>query len=294
MNSLYPQKRRFHFLAILIFIAAITLAVAGIIASIAVRESRVFLNAETLCPEKGPNSRTILLLDISDPLSLRQNAALNQLLEDLQNPLTSKSKMTQAGLPGGVRYIEPMEELVAYVLPVSATNPKVPLKPILRVCNPGNPGDITARDELTVSKRRATARWARFGESIRTAFENQPTAGEKRRSPILEAVSLVILQEADSTALQASGEGVAVRLIIFSDMLQNSSIVSHFGDLQRWSVLKKDPQFANLVANLRGVEVVIFYLRRPKYAGFQTTQHYSWWREAISLMGGRLIFIEPL
>lgn len=290
MVSLYPRPRRLHLGGLALIALAVIIVAGGVGGFFALRSSRVELDPQTLCPTSGPQERTVLLLDVSDPLSLKQQAALENLLRDLQNPATSREAMLAAGVPGGTRYVERYGELVAYLLETSLPE----LEPFLRICNPGNPDEIAALDQMTRSKRRAVARWRNFTEEIKEKFAGQSLTGTQTASPLLETLALIAEREVDSVALRASGKAIPVRLIMFSDMIQHSDELSHFRNMPEVSNLLKNGATAPLAADLTGVEVIIFYLRRPDYASVQTPQHYKWWRNAIQQLGGRLIYIGPI
>ncbi|MDA0312582.1 MAG: hypothetical protein O2992_10750 [Gemmatimonadetes bacterium] len=290
MTSLYDSGRTSRLLSIGVLSLAILLAGGGVWGYLSIRDSRPVLDPESLCPMDGPRSRTVMLLDVSDALSEKQRAAMDRLLSDLRDPETSGARMMEAGLPGGARYVEPYSELVAY----SLREETAAQKPFLRVCNPGNPDDMTIGGELTASKRRLAARWESFGRQVQDAFDAKSEADSLPNSPVLETISLIIQREAPSLAVRASGGGIPVRLIIFSDMLQHSQTLSQFRELPTWDDLSQGTRYADLRSDLSEISIVIYYLQRPQYARVQTPQHFHWWREAIAKMNGRLVYMEPL
>lgn len=291
MRSLFDSgSRHAKIQPILILSTAVILAVGGLWGYYSLREGRPVLDPETLCPRGGPSSRTVLLLDVSDPLGTRQRAALDTLLSDLRNPLTSEAEMSAAGLPGGVRYVEPYAQLVAYSLDVEESE----LEPFLRICNPGNPEEMTIEGKLTTSKRRMAARWDNFEERIQEAFAGETGSEGLPNSPLLEALAFIVQREASSTALRATGNHTPLRVIIFSDMVQHSQALSHFRELPDWDVFERSPQYATLRSELSAIEVVIYYLQSQQYGRVQSPEHFIWWREAIVRMNGRLIYIEPI
>jgi hypothetical protein len=93
--------------------------------------------------------------------------------------------------------------------------------------------------------------------------------------------------------LRASGQGGPTRLFIVSDMLQNTPALSHFKNLPDWQKLTQLPRFGELSANLQGIDVSIIYLRSSQYTARQTPEHYHWWIEMLTEMGGNVVFIEP-
>ncbi|SLN77889.1 hypothetical protein [Oceanibacterium hippocampi] len=292
MTSLYDGggSKRSLFLPIVISFLALTIAGGGVWAYLSVSSDHVTLDAQTLCPVSGPLSRTVMLLDVTDPLDDRQAAALATLLSDLRNPATSEAAMSAAKLRGGVRYVEPYGEIVAYSIRQSGTA----MEPFLRVCNPGNPEKMSLEDEFTASKRRVSARWNKFEERILSAFSSASSSDEQTDSPLLETLALIVQREASSVALRASGRDTPLRLIIFSDMIQHSKALSHFRRYPGAPDFLRSGELAALRSDLSSIEVVVYYLRRSQYAQFQSLQHFQWWQDVMAGMNGDLIYLEPI
>ena len=83
------------------------------------------------------------------------------------------------------------------------------------------------------------------------------------------------------------GDGIfKVHLIIFSDLLQNSPRLSHYGTYPDASSMRKHAR--DLFTDLTDVRVSLFRLERPKYVKWQTEHHYYWWTEFIQEQGGQI------
>jgi hypothetical protein len=285
----YGTSRKTPLGGILAAVLAVAIAGGAITGWLLLKERRPALDATTLCPKNGPAARTVLLLDMSDALTARQQAALDQLLRDLKDPKTSRASMNAAGVSGGVRYVEPHQELVAYDLKDNDHD----LSAFIRICNPGNPNEGDLVDEMTTG-RSALRRWQNFNDQIAQQFEQKRTGPELETSPILEALALIVQREAGSISARLAEKATPLRIIIFSDMIQNSAALSHFNQLPDWSRLEASPAYASISSDLKSIEVVIYYLRRSKYAAVQSERHYTWWREVIARLGGRLIYMEPI
>ena len=229
------------------------------------------LNSRTLCPASGNKGQIILLIDTTDPLTPVAQERLKQLLTGIGD---SENNL----------YLKPAHELFAYHLTPLIADME---KPILRVCNPGNPKDIIG---FTDSKVKAKLRWLIFKRKIRSIFPSTPAAGEQ--SPLLEAIALVTARHVPS--LGVVDQRKPTRLILFSDMLQNSKYLSHYKSLPTPKAFEKLTGYAEMSSNLKGVDVWLFYVRRTRDKNIQTPEHYYWWTQVIDLFAGRLMEQTPL
>ena len=229
---------------------------------------------ERLCPKKtGPIGATVLLLDSSDPLTPKHRAEL----ERLASQITSKEK---SGLG-----IAPGELLAVYEMTEDPGNPTT----LFEKCRPfKNPRDRTWRDDIHQGRRFAERDWSRFEEVLTSVFpkvrdESQPV------SPLLETISVL---SARHTPGKRGDQQFKVHLIVFSDLLQNSDRLSHYGnypEAQEIQHLARD-----LLTDLTGTRVSLFRLERPEYTQWQTDSHYYWWTEVVQVQGGQIEWQESI
>lgn len=102
------------------------------------------LNAETLCPAKGPLGHFVVLIDKTDPLNFTQKQAFSVTLKEL----------IERKLPEG------------YLLSVFALGEdfRESATPLIELCNPG---DGTGKSEFTTTLARAKAKYQqRFAEPM--------------------------------------------------------------------------------------------------------------------------------
>ena len=234
------------------------------------------INPRTLCPMSGSTQQTILLIDTTDPLTLVARARLKQLL---QGVLDAENQ----------HYLQPAHELIVYHLTPLVADMRKPM----RVCNPGNPKDRTWEDDLKCGVIGAKLRWRAFEKRVvriwQTLSGNEKQTG--KYSPLLESISLVTARH---IPIGVSQQRKPTRLILFSDMLQNSRWLSHYKSLPDMKSFKALIGYAEMESDLHGVDVWLFYIRRTHLEHKQTPKHYYWWTQAVELFNGRLIEQMPL
>ena len=237
---------------------------------------------ENLCPVGSPPKRqTILLIDTSDPLTAKHREVLRRMVSEMQS-----------GKPSDGMAIEPGEALIVYRL----GGDEDAVESVLRVCNPGgNPTEWSWRDNLTKGQRLALSKWRKFIQSVEPLFpesEGEPQS----RSLILEALGVLIPRHAPSRRQIHSTTDLTTRthLILYSDLLQHSTALSHYGSYPPADALKSTAGFRHLVTDLTGVEVSLYRLERARDAHWQTVDHYYWWTNLVVELGGQVIWQESI
>ena len=236
--------------------------------------TRVVLD-EDLCPAgQEPSRTTVLLLDTSDPLTPKHREELERLVRELLG--TSGS-----GKPGFV--LVAGEALIVYELPQNLAE----IKPVIRVCNPGgDPADWDWKDELTQGKALALLEWENFLRTVEPLFKRKEGPAQAL-SPIIEALGVIVPRHATSRRSSDAG-AKPVHLILYSDLLQHSEHLSHYGRYPSPQEVKQ--KLRHLQTDLSGVEVSLYRLERSGDARWQTTDHYYWWTKLIQEFGGKIIF----
>lgn len=239
---------------------------------------------ENLCPvDSPPARRTILLLDTSDPLTPKHVAELRRLVSELQQPGAS---------PGAEDfYVAPGEALIVYELAIDLRN----LKPAMEVCNPGDrPDDWDWKKDLTRGKAFALHNWRRFEEKSEELFPDEESSQEMPRSPILENIGVIVPRYAPSKRKLPAGKESHTHLIVFSDLLQHSDNLSHYGPYPEAGDFLDTPRLRELATDLARVDVSLFRLERSKYSRWQTTDHYYWWTGLVREFNGAVLWQESL
>jgi len=87
----------------------------------------------------------------------------------------------------------------------------------------------------------------------------------------------------------------AMRLVLYSDLLQHSNALSHYQtsypdapDMARTAGLR------SIATRLDGVDVAIFRLERDQYSRWQTGHHFHWWKDLVRSFGGRVVYMEAI
>ena len=222
---------------------------------------------------REPSRTTVLLLDTSDPLTPKHRAELERLVRELTGARGS-------GRQGFL--VAPEEELVVYELPRNVDG----IEPVIRVCNPGDPANWDWKGELTRGKALALRRWQNFLDEVEILFHRE--AGPARPlSPIIETLGVIMPRHVTSRRSSDTG-AVPVHLILFSDLLQHSEDLSHYGPFPSASEVGEKLRY--LRTDLSGVDVSLYRLERVDSARWQTVDHYYWWTKLVQEFGGKTIF----
>ncbi len=237
---------------------------------------------ENLCAVgQQPDGSTILLLDTSDPLSPQHKAELNRLLREL-NPEFQVQEDSDF-------FLAPGEELVVYELTENLRT----LEPSERLCNPGiSPNAREWWRDLTEGRAIAQRRWQMFDNRIQEMFATEESPPQSS-SPLIEALGIIVPRHV--TSERSRSEYLrSVHLILYSDLLQHSESLSHYGAYPPAEQLLTAPALRHLGTNLAGIEVSIFRLERARDARWQSVDHYYWWTELVQAFGGQIIRQESL
>ncbi|MBB3909760.1 hypothetical protein [Sphingomonas desiccabilis] len=239
-------------------VIAIVLVVGAIYFTVA--SSRRSLDAETLCPTTA-DSVTVLLVDVTDPMNTAQRQDFANQLTKLKNSIPRYGKLI--------------------VAKVDATGDKL-LAPVITRCNPGTAEDVSSAtgDPAAVQKQ-----WEEgFDAPLTQAFERLSAASGAEQSPILESIQSVALTELQRPGLEKTPR----RLIVASDLLQNTGDVSFYRNLPEPRAFTESPGFRRLRTDLRGVEVELWMLERSDAASTQPRALADLWERIIDADGGEV------
>lgn len=232
-------------------------------------ELRVAADAETLCRlDGGLPEATVVLLDLSSTLSDVQRL-------DLKNELARlRDKIPRFGR------IE--------IFAVDDQAPRV-LEPILKLCNPGRGEDMS---EIYQNPQLALQRWERdFASTLNATIEKLLGTPEAATSPIFEAIQAVALQTFDDPTL----DGVERRrLVLVSDLMQN--VPGHlrmYDGIPSFEQFKSTAYYLDVKAELKNVDVTIFYLQRPSSPRLWTAQ-VEFWSQYFEAQGASVERVLPL
>ncbi|TXI21482.1 MAG: hypothetical protein E6Q67_07550 [Roseateles sp.] len=242
-------------------IAIVAIVVAAVVTIyVSVQASHRSLDKVTLCPAK-PTSVTVLLVDVTDPMNTPQRQDFMNQLSRLENSIPRYGEL-----------------IVSKVDPTDANL----LKPIITRCNPGTASDVS---EATGDPAAVQRQWTEgFDKPLQATFDRLATASGADKSPILESIQSVALTE-----FQKPGrENVPRRLIVASDLLQNTGGISFYRGLPDPTEFTSSPSFRRARTDLRGVDVELWMLERSDAASTQPQALADLWDRIVTEQGGDL------
>ena len=240
---------------------------------------------DDLCPMGKPPSReTILLLDTSDPLMPKHRSELRRLMQEILEVESTNAASSHF-------YVAPGEALIVYELTENLSTAEHALK----LCNPGNnPNEWTWKDDLTRGKAISLHQWQRLEDNVEALFSELASNSSQSRSPILEMLGVIVPRHAPSKRKLSSDEIKRTHLILFSDLLQHSNLLSHYGQYPAAKAIKTTSGLRPLQTDLTNIDISLFRLERTDGGHWQTRDHYYWWTELVTELGGTLRWQESL
>lgn len=230
------------------------------------------LNQNTLCVEDAPVvAYSAVLIDITDSLNPIQAASLRNRFDDIKRDIPK----------GGM--------LAVFTVP---EQPEDALEPLEALCNPGTGADL---DRLTNNPELAQRRWEDdFERPLGRLLDTLLVREDSRYSPIMETIEAV--KVASDSMLRDGLTEDQRSLIIFSDMLQHSSVFSHYRNPDASFRVVEQTAGSIVKTNLEDWKVSIQYIERhDNYArGIQGIDHIRFWEAFFEEMGGLLTEVERL
>jgi hypothetical protein len=123
-----------------------------------------------------------------------------------------------------------------------------------------------------------------FIEPMSQTFDRLMVASAAERSPILESVQSVALSEFQKGDL----EGKDLRLVLASDLLQNTKRVSFYDGLPDAGEFVSTQAFQRVRTDLSGVEVELWMLQRDDSTQTQPRALPRFWEQVVEEQGGRV------
>jgi hypothetical protein len=261
------QKGKKKFVgAILVSVFLIALIGIGVASFIFKPAIRI---AATNCLATGPVAYTAILLDATDSVSEIQKISLANLMIEIRESIVKDGAIAVYSVNGNGQISRPEVE----------------------ICNPGSPEQI---NQLTTGARLAKKRWDKeFSKPLNLLFAKSFGSGDAPISPILEAVQAISAQSFD--ALKARNlENIPMRLIIVSDLIQNSKSISFYKNIPSLAQFKKSKLYKRLKASLNRVDVEIHLINRETKRNVQNVKLVNFWTSLIMEEGGRVVKYKPL
>lgn len=224
---------------------------------IAVARGNKALDAETLCPA-APSSVTVLLVDVTDPMTTAQK-------QDFRNQLN----LLRGAIP---RY----GQLI--VTKVDSSSSEL-LQPVIVRCNPGTASDVSDWNGNPHGVQKAHDE--KFVAPLDAAFDSLTRASAADRSPIFESVQSVALTELSRSKVSDAPR----KLVLVSDLLQNTDAISFYNGLPAPDQLLGSAPFRRVRTDLSGVQVEIWMLERSDANQTQPRALIDLWDAAIAAQG---------
>ncbi len=127
-----------------------------------------------------------------------------------------------------------------------------------------------------------------FWSPLVSVLRSVPAHAGANRSPILSAIQE--LSEQDEFA----GRVAARRLVVVSDLFENSAATSFYRQRPDFNAVRALPTFAALRANLRGASVEVLYITRPGDGQIVGVRVREFWREYFQLCGAGSVTFQRL
>ncbi|ARV17648.1 hypothetical protein AEP_00688 [Curvibacter sp. AEP1-3] len=219
----------------------------------------------TLCPASGPLGHVIVLVDKSDPMGFTQRKDFEVLYRDIVTTLVPKHHL-----------------LSVYAL---ADDFKATSEPLLELCNPGDGSDVSQLNGNPAMVKKAFD--SKYLRPMVDLSDQLLTDKPGKASPILEMVQLVGITGFNKRAV--AGEH---RLIIISDMVQNSPQLNMYKGVPTYATFAGTPYGQKTLADLKGAKVEIrMLLNTPAVQGEGLL---NFWRQYIKQSGGSVVAYEPI
>lgn len=217
---------------------------------------------ETMCPAVGPSQVTAILVDSTDCFGAISRADILGRLDDL----VSDSR--------------PDEMVIVYEASQSLTNA---FEPQIKVCNPGDPD---AADPLISSPELIRKKLEeRYRVPLTRMFEDLLDCQEAPVSPIMETIQAI------SVTVFARGayEGLPMRLILISDLLQHSKHLSLYREPLDYEAFARGTGVQALRTDLRNVVLEILFVSRDAHSQVGSSiKLIRFWERWINEQGGQI------
>jgi hypothetical protein len=227
------------------------------------------LDAVTLCPTgpalhhptDGASPVTVVLLDGSDALPEIAQLEVTKALTDLAESIP-----------------------VGGLLDMRRLDPAHPRGAVLfQRCNPGDGAGLS---EWTANPEAARRRWlADFREPIDAIIARGVPVADAETSPIMATVQGIAVEYFRGR----NNPEAPNRLVIVSDMLENTPDYSQYREPLDYPAFAGSPAARKFATDLHGAEVTVYYVSRDRSGEADSGAHIRFWDSWIADNGGRLV-----
>jgi hypothetical protein len=247
-------------------VAAI-LIIGGAILALKGRSGTVPTDPTSLCPTRRPPSEVmVLLLDVSSRFSEPQRLQLQNQLARLRDSIPRL----------GLVEVYTVDRLRRRLT-----------TPVNHLCNPGTGAEL---NQIYQNPQLARKKWDDFAAKLRADIDGEIKSRPHKTSPIFEAIQ--------ATALRTFGkpeyDGLPKHLVIVSDLLQHvPGKLSMYNEVPSFEKFKNSDYFARVRSDLKGVNVLVYYLVRPGVKE-QDRKHLEFWDAYFHFQGADMEPVEKV
>ncbi len=218
------------------------------------------LDRTTGCPKNGYDSVTAVLIDLTDPISPIQSAALRNALLKIKSEIPKFGRLE----------IYPLKSIT-----------RSALEPIFTGCNPGRGVDV----DSSIYGNPALA--DKVDSVVAEVQDIQP----QDNSAVLEGIQSVGVTAFGSPSANLASDK---RLVIISDMIHHTRELSMYQGAPAFLSFKETQYYLRIKQSLRGAKVDVFLIVRDTRRNVQQPPLYKFWVELIASSNGFLRNWEPL
>ena len=213
---------------------------------------------KNFCPTKNSYGNSVILFDNSD-----KNNEIT--VDDIKNVLENVKES-----------LNKYERLVIFSL---NDDPRNKIEPIFEICNPGNVDNLRfdQKTGLTANPAMIEKKYNElFNKKVSKIISDMFNTKPSNTSPIFEMIQMVNVKVFKHAELKS---GYSNRLIIISDLIQNTSKYSQYYESLAFNSFKeKKKNYLNSIwTNLDEVIVNLNYINREKNKNIQTNKHINFW-----------------
>lgn len=267
-GKMFSRKRKKDMWGFFLIVLVIFITVTFGIILLSAKSKTTTLDRKTLCPAKGIVGKTAILIDRTDPLTNMQQQELKIYLNDIKTSIPIHAAISIYGMD------KAMPDRI---------------EPEIYLCNPGKGENKSPWLSNPALIKKVWQK--KFSNQLDDIINRLMEPLEIPNSPIMEAIKAVAISE----FIGEDNKGISKHLVIVSDMMQHTPLYSHYRKRPNFKAYKASQAFEQHLADLHGVTVEIFYIRRPKLSSFaQGKEHIQFWQQYIYAMGGTLIRIRSI
>ena len=225
----------------------------------------------TLCPHDNNRIEEIhaIIIDLTNGMSDTERVQILQVINQVKLSLPRFSRLVITGL---------------------WDTPSILDDPIFDKCNPGTGDGMSSIYENPVL---ALQQWqAEFSSQLDAVLDNFLDSPPSDRSEIM----LAIRNHAIRLLSDPANSNKRRKLYVISDLMQHSpNQYSHYRfSIEPYHQFRQSPYFQSVRADLRDIDVELFYVRRSKYTSYQTAAHVLFWTEFLNDNGASVARVRNI